>query len=347
MRWTFQSVAAGLIFLAPMTVLAQQVDRAEEAKQLFLRGRDAAKRNDCQSAVGLFQESHRLSPRPGTLLNWAECEEKLGMIADAWQHFQGLLVQLPPTDTRLTLVREGISRLAPRVPKLQISVSPNAPVGLTVTLDGKAIEASRQKTELPVNPGKHVVEVAAPGRPKRAYEVNLAEGTSEAVVLEAANAPTPAPTSEPAPPETPPASAPQPELEPKPSSSPPAVVAGPRRETAADRLSPSRDLRIATFVVGGVGIAGLGLGSVMGALAIAKKNEIESLCPVPKQCTEEGVALESSARTIAGVSTGAFVVGLAGAGAAAVLLVLGRGGDAKPQVTSFLSPTGVGLRGTY
>lgn len=347
MRWVSQLFAVGLFILAPSAAYAQQVNRAEAAKQLFLRGREATKRNDCQSAIPLFRESYNLSPKPGTLLNLAECEEKLGMVADASKHFQDLLAQLPPTDSRVAIASDGISRLARRIPKLELSISPNAPAELTVTIDGKKIEMPYQKLELPINPGKHIVEVAVTDRPNRVYEVNVAEGTTEKLVLEAASAASPAPTSEPAPEAAPSASAAQSGPAPVLSSSTPAISIGPRRKTAEDAPSRSRGVHIATFVTGGVGLAGLGLGSVMGALAIAKKNKVESMCPKPEQCTEEGVAIENSARTFAGVSTGAFIFGLAGAGAAVVLLIAGRGGSAKPEVTSFLSPSGAGLRGTF
>jgi hypothetical protein len=53
------------------------------AEALFREGRDAAKHGDLETACADFAESQRLDPAPGTLLNLAECEEKLGRVASA------------------------------------------------------------------------------------------------------------------------------------------------------------------------------------------------------------------------------------------------------------------------
>src|ERR1041384_7022387 len=58
-------------------------DSVAAAETLFREGREAVKRADYAVACPKFQESQRLDPAIGTLLNLALCEESWGGLADA------------------------------------------------------------------------------------------------------------------------------------------------------------------------------------------------------------------------------------------------------------------------
>ena len=62
------------------------------------------------------------------------------------------------------------------------------------------------------------------------------------------------------------------------------------------------------IVAGGVGLVGLGLGSVFGLMTISKKNDAQSACP--NLCsTQDGVTQRSDTKSAGNTSTVAFIVG--------------------------------------
>ena len=89
-------------------------------------------------------------------------------------------------------------------------------------------------------------------------------------------------------------------------------------EPDAARSNPRR---LAGIVVGGVGVASLGLGAVTGAMALSKHAELTKLCPDPSRCSKQGVSLAQQGQALSGVSTAGFAVGVAAVGAGVYLIV--------------------------
>ena len=311
LRW---ATVTTLLCTAPLPAQAAGPDTpaasVEEAKALFVKARAAVKEGNLAEALVLFRKSYRQHQAPGTLLNMADCEDKLGFTASAWLHYDRLTLQLPPNDERLPLVKERAAALKPRVGWLQIKLASGAPVGTTVTQDGDEFVSGNLGAVLPADPMAHVIVVTAPGHKERRYQVTIAEGKQETLMVE--------PGQEIAP-----------------------VVAAP---------STGNPARTAGFILGGVGIAGLGVGAVTGILAIAKKNEVARLCPEPKQCTPEGVAIEGTGKAFAAASTVAFAAGLATLGVGTYLVLSNR---EKPAPTAAFAPlflpggAGLGASGTF
>ncbi len=163
-------------FVASMSSVAHADARdAAAADVLFRDGRARMEAGDVAHACPKFAESLRLDFAPGTLLNLAACEEQLGQLASAWQHFVQLSEQLPTTDERRAYALERASKLEGRVPRLAITIA-HAPAGTTLTNDDVVLPAASLGEPLPVNPGDHHVVVAAPGRAEARFTINLREG---------------------------------------------------------------------------------------------------------------------------------------------------------------------------
>src|SRR5580704_6931738 len=94
------AIAAAL--LVARGALADAIDPAA-AEVLFRQAREKIVAGDYGGACPLFKESLRLDPAPGTLLNLAECEERIGRLASAWEHFERLERGLPGTDERFAI----------------------------------------------------------------------------------------------------------------------------------------------------------------------------------------------------------------------------------------------------
>jgi hypothetical protein len=105
--------------------------------------------------------------------------------------------------------------------------------------------------------------------------------------------------------------------------------------------------KILAIVAGGVGVVGVGLGSVFGLVAISKKNDAQKACP--GQCIDQsGVTKWSDAKTAAQVSDVAFIVGgvaLAG-GVALWFTAKNESSDAR-GVAVGIGPGSLQLKGTW
>jgi hypothetical protein len=309
---------------------AQRGDAAA-AEQLFTAGREAFERGDFATACPKFEESQRLDPAAGTLINLAACYEKLGRLASAWETWRGALQVLTPTDERRTAVERRAEAMEKRVPRLFIELSRGAPPGTKVTRDSVELGAASLGVGLPVDPGRHLVIATSPGRLERRYDVQIAEGATQKLVVEPGE-------------ERP--SAPEPGAN-APAPAPPPAQPAP----LADQPRSSNGTRTLGYVVGGAGVAGILVGSVTGIIALQKKNAMLDDCEKVGggyACGPDGLDAASSGDTFATVSTVAFA---AGAVATGVGLWLVLSSSEQTQTALVASPAAngaiVGLTGRY
>jgi hypothetical protein len=280
------------------------------------------KQGNLAEALVLFRKSYRRHASPGTLLNMADCEDKLGLTASAWMHYQLLTTKLAPGDERIPFAKVRVTALEPRVSRLQIKLAPGAPPGTTVTQDNVELKPADLDAILPIDPTAHVIVVTAKGHKEQRYEVTIAEGKQETLTVEPG----------------------QPEA---PIVNVNAKLTAPPATPASSTGNPARS---AGYVLGSVGIAGLGVGAVTGILAITRKNEVARLCPEPGQCTSEGVAIEGTGKALAAASTVAFAAGLASLGVGTYLVLSNR---EKPTTTATIAPlwlpggAGLGASGAF
>jgi hypothetical protein len=112
-------------------------------------------------------ESQRLDPGGGTILNLAVCYEKDGKLASAWAAYNEALSAAikDGRKEREQLARERVGALAPKVPRLVVSVPATSEVsGLEVLLDGQPLRRAAWGVDSAVDAGTHRVEARAPGR---------------------------------------------------------------------------------------------------------------------------------------------------------------------------------------
>ena len=118
--------AALALPFAPLVANAAGGDPAA-AEALFAAGREAMERGDYAAACAKFDESERLDPAPGTLMNLADCNEKRGHLAAAWENWRDARGTLRPDDDRLRVVEARLATLEARLPHLVIELAPGAP----------------------------------------------------------------------------------------------------------------------------------------------------------------------------------------------------------------------------
>src|SRR5262245_33088503 len=120
-----------------------QSDRAA-AEVLFQEGRKAMKRQDYAVACPKLEESLRLDRAPGTLLNLAECEDKLGKLASAWQRFDELVQTLKRDDPRFKRAQRRATELDKALPRVTIQLGAGASTdkSVRIKLDGVELSAA-------------------------------------------------------------------------------------------------------------------------------------------------------------------------------------------------------------
>jgi hypothetical protein len=309
MRFRWLGVAGALATSAlPAVALA---DDGGTAQALFDRAVADLEQGNAQAACPAFAESQRLDPRPGTLFALADCEMALGKLASALGHYHEYLgwVSRLSQDSRerhaerATLAKAQVEALEPKVPKLVLALSPSAPSGTVVERDGVPLQGAALGVALPIDPGEHLIVTHAPGFADERITVTLAAGESKRLEL---------PVKPFAVPATPLAS---PTVEP---------TARPADERPNDDGASQRTLG---YVAGGVGLAGLVVGSVTGLLVLDRKDTVDQECPEHDRCSKEGKEAADSGKSLATVSTIAFAVGLAGVGTGVTLILTAPGDE--------------------
>lgn len=285
------------------------------AGALFEKGVAEMQAGHFESACPAIEESQRIEPRPGTLFTLAECHAHWGKIATAsarYQEYVDLVSQLTPEQqqrhkARAEIARAQLVKLRPLVPTLTLALPKDAPAGVSVTRNGQALSAAALGLSLPVDPGDYVIVTRVPGAPDREARVSLQLGESKTVQLEAQASAAPAVNG-------------------------PAPLA-PERATEHELQTPkaaadqTRARKTAAYVVGGVGVAGVVLGSVTGLSVLSKKSKVTDGC-TGAACNQTGLDAANSAKSLATISDIGFGLGVAGLAASAILLL--TGGSEEP-----------------
>lgn len=296
------------------------------AEALFRRGRESLQSGDVAGACELFAESLRLDPAAGTLLNLATCEERLGRLAAAWEHYRRALDLLPAADPRISVARERVAALEPRLPRLTVSAPVALPAGASVLRDGVSLGLPSLGVAIPVDPGDHTIVVRMAGRRDAVVEVELTEGELRSVEVAPGEA----------------------------TGTPDGPAAGASPPPPIRPSSPSRPLRPLGVVALGVGAAAIATGAITGVLALGRASVIQdqSHCDDELRCDQEGVDAAGEGSTLATVSTIGFVVGGVAAVAGVVMLLLPGGRESsgqgalrvRPELASF---AGLVTEGTF
>jgi hypothetical protein len=161
----------------------------EEAQKSFVEGMQLMGKKRYAEACEKFARSQELDPGMGTQYRLAECYEKLGRLASAYEQFMAVAdaAKASGKADREAVARKRAAALEARVAKLTIEIAPAvaALAGVEVRRDGASVDRKLWGTPIPVDPGDHIVTVNAPR--KKPWEGKVwAEGTSKLLVSVAA-----------------------------------------------------------------------------------------------------------------------------------------------------------------
>ncbi len=270
-RWLFGLVALAAS-AAPATRAVAQ-NNAAVSESLFREGRALLEAGKTQAACDKFDESQRLDPALGTLLNLAECHALVGRTASAWARFRELSekARRAGQKDREAYAEDQASALAKKLSYVSLRFVPALVID-ELAIDGQVLGAASYSTPIPLDPGSHrvVVSVGADG-----YEVTVQVPATPGehsvdVPLDDAHR----------------------------MAQPPRV---PVTTTGVDARA------IAGWSTVGAGLIGVGLGSYFGARALSLRDDSDTRCR-GTVCDAVGLELYDEAHINADAATVAFAI---------------------------------------
>lgn len=301
------TLCAASLLLGPATGRAEPTaaERAT-ADALFRDARTLMNKKEYSKACRKLEESQRLDPQGGTLLNLAVCHAREGRTASAWVELQEAaeIARNAKRRDRVRLAEKELKQLESKLSRLTIDVPEQSRVpGLVLHRGIETLGEGAWGTAVPVDPDTELtLEAEAPGYRSWKLGVTLEPAEQKTVVV--------------------------PKLEKLP---PPPKK--PRKKSAAEVQAEKEEkerqtLRTIALVAGGVGIVGVGVGSYFGLRAMSKEKESDDHCE-GSLCDPEGLDLSEQADRAATVSNVAFGLGLAGLGVGTYFFLISQPPDEK------------------
>lgn len=282
---------------------------AAAAAVLFREGYKLRQEGKDDAACKKFEESARLDPMAGTLMNLAECRANQGKTATAsgWYHKAIILAENQGDKPLFDKATEHARDLDAELSYLKIQIERPLP-GLEIRRDDIIVGPAQLNEALPIDPGEHEITASAPGYKAFTVSVHIGEvGDNKTVIV---------PVMEPL---LPPAPAPL-------AAAPPSSSRSRQDPLAQANANPW------PWVLGGIGATAIVVGGVSGALALHDKSRVEDGCNSSKGCQDtQSYALQSQRDAEWTVARVTFPVGVAAAGAAVAWLALEKGSREQPK----------------
>jgi hypothetical protein len=323
-----RSALVGLsLLLCASGARAQAPTQARAAAEaLFRQAVVLAKAGNLNEACPKFEESQRLDPQTGTLVYMATCHAEQGKTATAWVEFNraATLAARAGETERAETAKSRARELEPKLSRIKIELQAHVQ-GMKIALDGNELETPSLDTLIPVDPGKHELSASAPGYQSRstAFTVSQASGVASVVV--------PALVEQPA----------VPTSTAKPAAAPPVAPHDAPPPATHDTSRGGTTLRTLGWIGVGVGAIGVGVGSYFGLRAMSTRNDANGHCK-GSYCDPTGLEKHDDSHLQATVSTIAFGVGLAAAGAGVVLLLSSKSKTENGALLLETRPSGGG-----
>ncbi len=311
----------------------------ETARSLMDDGDAKRDKNDLKGALKSYEAADAIMHVPTTGLEVARAQAQLGLLLEARETL-GRVNRLPPkpgepapfTAARRT-AETLTAEIGARIPSITVVVTNPEPGQATVIVfDGEIVPPAAAAAPRKVNPGHHSV-VARSGSLEKKQEIDVAERESKTVTIDL-----------------------------KPLKAAP--VPGPAAsdgDSTAQASSPSALPKVLIYGGFGLGVVGVGIGSVTGIMSISQVSDVKNDC-TNNVCKASRAGDIDSAKSLGTISTIAFIAGGVGIGAGVIGLVLqskqsssesappvGTTASAKSALTvrPDVGPTWLGMHGTF
>jgi hypothetical protein len=339
---SFTLLASTLVVTLATTAAADpSLSDRETARSLMDDGDAKRDKNDFKAALKSYEAADAIMHVPTTGLEVARAQAQLGLLLEARETL-GRVNRLPPRPGEpapFTAARKTAETLTAeigaRIPSVTVLVTnPEAGQPTVVVFDGEIVPPAAASAPRKVNPGRHSV-VARSGSLEKKQDIDVTEREAKTVTID---------------------------LKPSKAAGPVPPPPGGDETVSTTSSSPSSLPKILIFGGFGLGIVGVGVGSVTGLMSISKVSDVKQGCP-NNVCPTTSQGDIDSAKSLGTISTIAFIAGGVGVGAGIVGLVLQSkqsatesapapgtsASSAKTTLTVWpdLGPTWLGMHGSF
>jgi hypothetical protein len=249
---------------------------------------------------------------PPHLLNIARAREKLGQLVEAREAYLKVAKEELASDVPKAFrqaqaeARAELEALEPRVPRVSVVVQGAGELPVRVMMNGTQVPDGLVGVPRPLNPGNYEFQAFAEGARSHPSSLVLRESAKETVVLtlQVTNTAAPAPAA---------------------ATTAAATPATEPQDTGHKEGGGPSGMRIASYVSLGVGVVGIGAGTVFALNASSKRSEADDICgsgSCPPDRRDEIEDLDSQADSAQTMSIVGFVVGGVGIATGVTLFVL-------------------------
>ena len=272
-----------------------------KAGELFNEAKKLVQAGDYKQACPKFEQSANLTLGIGVQFNLADCWEHIGRAASAQALFHGVAASARAAGQaeRAQVAQARAEALEPRLVRLAIDVKASDPE-LVVRRNRIVVEKKSWGAAVSVDSGDYTIEASAPGKKTWSTHATVPVTATEVIAVVV-------PPLEPAEPEKRPTAAPK-----------VASVAVPPPPPVQHGDAKARRRDTYAYVIGGLGVVSVGLGTFFAVKYKSKNNDAKEICPGSVGCSQSDIDrhedLVSDAKTF---RTGAFI-GF-GVGAAALI----------------------------
>jgi hypothetical protein len=281
------------------TAWAQTASEKAAAEALFDQGVQELKQGQYASACRKLERSQAVEPGIGTLLYLGECYKKLGRTASAWATFREAASKARAAG-EVDRAEAGASRADALEPELsfvsfEVAEETASLPGLKIVQGSNLVSSALFGTKVPVDPGELKVVASAPDHQPFEMTITIQKGPSETLI------------SVPVLPLLPEGERQKQAKEDRRQAD--QVSADPTHDSGPKAGSTQRTIGV---VLGALGVASLGAGTVFGILAINKDKKADDVCD-ENTCDpgSDGYDLSSTATTFGHVSTATIAAGAA------------------------------------
>lgn len=270
--------------------LAHAQGDAGRADALYKEAVDLFKQGNVKGACAKLDESFNLDAKTSTLFSLAKCRQREGRLAVAWKQLDELVKrgEREGDAEKLAEYQAKLAELDRVVARASLMLASRPEVN-EVRLDGKPVARYDWSTPIPLEPGEHVFHFAGTGKLEAEKRVYVREGESITVEIDPLR-------------DAVPVSEPQP-------TAPPASEDGAAKNGSSPTLG---------YILGGAGIAAVGVGTITGIVAINHKSAADDRFDRRDPSFKDS---DDAASSMALVSTISFVVGVIGLGAGTYLVL--------------------------
>jgi hypothetical protein len=313
--WSFITALAlsgGVVHFGLIGSAQAEEDTAAEtaaARTLAVDGLKLAQAGKCDEAIPKLERAEKLHHSAIVLSRLGECQVSEGKLVEGTEMLRKVLREPLPANPSPALskayehAQNTLDTAKPKIAGLTISVTAPAGTELRLTVDGQVIATTLLDSELPADPGDHVIEATAPGflRALARVTLNAADKRTVALKLDAdPNAPVASPASA------------SDDAKVSSAATPPQNRASTHLDApVVPEAPPPAPSHAAAYVSWSVGLVGVGVGTAFGLITLKDKHNLNSTCD-SNVCPASSRNSVDTAKRSGNISTIAFGVGGAG-----------------------------------